>query len=635
MKYEHLLSPGRIGSLETRNRIAMAPMGSNLCEPDGTPGDRMLAYFEARARGGAGLVIVEVAAIAWPVGAANPNQLAISDDAFVPHLARLVERIHAHGAKAAIQLQHAGKVATRDIAAGRPMWVPSAPLPSAMDLFADLTHEDRDAALRDYFQPGAKAEYHEMTPADIAQLRVWFADAVERARAAGFDGVELHAGHGYVLSAFLSPHSNRRDDEYGGPLENRARLLLETVKEVRARVGTDYPLWCRLDGAEIDVADGITVDDACRSAAMAIDAGLDAIHVSAYADPGIGAAFTRAPLVHEPGGYIELARAVKRAIAPAPVLAVGRIEPEVGDDLIANGDADFVTMGRKLLADPDLPNRLAADRAADARPCIYSYRCVGNVFLTRGVRCAANPSTGREHELPVDVEPAPRSRRVVVVGGGPAGMETARVAAARGHTVTLFERGEHLGGRALLAARVEPAIGQLVAWQERQLGALGVDVRLGTDAAPRDVQACDPDAVVIATGAAVPVADARVAALLDGDAPDELTVYGGNGPAALFAAVMAERGARVTLASPHENFGVGLSPPRLWRTMDALRTFAATFAPNTVLEGTDAIAFEPWEAASQQHPYRGRIDVRYVGDCREVGLIDGAMLDAARTGRTL
>src|SRR5690242_21216 len=144
MSYEHLLSPGRIGALETRNRIVMAPMGSNLCEPDGTPGERMLAYYEARARGGAGLIIVEVAAIAWPAGAANPNQLAISDDRFVPGLARLVERIHAHGAKAGLQLQHAGKVATRDIAAGRPMSVPSVPPTSAMDLFGDLTAEDRN-----------------------------------------------------------------------------------------------------------------------------------------------------------------------------------------------------------------------------------------------------------------------------------------------------------------------------------------------------------------------------------------------------------------------------------------------------------------------------------------------------------
>src|SRR5262249_13064627 len=159
------------------------------------------------------------------------------------------------GAKAAIQLQHAGKVATRDIAAGRPMWVPSEPLPAAMDLFADLTAEDRNTALRDYFQPGAKAEYHEMTLDDIAQMRAWFASAVVRARDAGLDAVELHAGHGYIISAFLSPHANRRTDEYGGPLEHRARLLLEVVHDARDAVGREFPLWCRLDGAEIDVPD--------------------------------------------------------------------------------------------------------------------------------------------------------------------------------------------------------------------------------------------------------------------------------------------------------------------------------------------------------------------------------------------
>ncbi len=396
MKLQHLLSPGAIGALETRNRIVMAPMGSNLCEPDGTPNERMLAYYEARARGGAGLVIVEVAAIAWPAGAANPNQLGISHDGFIPYLHRIADVIHAHDAAAALQLQHAGKVATRDIVAGRPMWVPSAPAPAATDLFADLTHEDRDRALRDYFQPGASTEYHEMTGDDIAQLRRWFAEAAVRAKAAGFDGVELHAGHGYVLSAFLSPHSNRRGDEYGGDVRDRARLLVETVREVREAVGADFPLWCRLDGAELGVEDGISVADACRTARMAIDAGLDAIHVSAYANPGVGAAFTQAPLVHEPGGFVDLARAVKSAIAPAPVLAVGRIEPEVGDQLIAAGDADFITMGRRLLADPDLPRKLLHDHADDARPCIYAYRCVGNIFLTKGLRCTANPSTGRE-----------------------------------------------------------------------------------------------------------------------------------------------------------------------------------------------------------------------------------------------
>jgi 2,4-dienoyl-CoA reductase (NADPH2) len=634
MTYSHLLSPGRIGTLETRNRIVMAPMGSNLCELDGTPGDRMLAYYEARARGGAGLVIVEVAAIAWPVGAANPNQLAISDDSFVPHLARLVDRIHAHGARAAIQLQHAGKVATRDIAAGRPMWVPSEPLPAAMDLFTDLTAEDRNTALRDYFQPGAKAEYHEMTLDDIAQMRAWFAAAVLRAREAGFDAVELHAGHGYIISAFLSPHANRRTDEYGGPLENRARLLLDVVHDVRASVGRDFPVWCRLDGAEIDVPDGITVDDACRTAAMAAEADLDAIHVSAYADPGIGAAFTRAPLVHEPGGFVEFAAAVKQS-AGVPVIAVGRIEPSVGDELIANSRADFVAMGRKLLADPDLPNKLAASGEADVRPCIYSYRCVGNVFLTKGARCTVNPSTGREHELPQELEPAARVRRIVVVGGGPAGMETARIAAERGHHVTLLERESQLGGRARLAARIEPTIGDLLRWLEHRLEASGVDVRLGVNGWG-NIDALQPDVVVRATGAARPPGDADLATFLDREvAGIEVAVFGSNGPAAISAAVLAERGAIVTLTSPIENVGIGLSPPRLWRTMDALHRFGVT----VVLQGRkpdDAIDFGPPVQTSHQY-FGGRATYeRYdVGDCREAAFLDGAMLDAARVGRAL
>jgi 2,4-dienoyl-CoA reductase (NADPH2) len=628
-----LLSPGRIGTLETRNRIVMAPMGSNLCELDGTPGDRMLAYYEARARGGAGLVIVEVAAIAWPVGAANPNQLAISDDRFVPHLARLVNRIHAHGARAAIQLQHAGKVATRDIAAGRPMWVPSKPLPAAMDLFTDLTAEDRNTALRDYFQPGAKAGYHEMTLDDIAQMRAWFAAAVVRAREAGFDAVELHAGHGYIISAFLSPHANRRTDEYGGPLENRARLLLEVVHDVRTSVGRDFPVWCRLDGAEIDVPDGITVDDACRTAAMAAEAGLDAIHVSAYADPGIGAAFTRAPLVHEPGGFVEFAAAVKQS-AGVPVIAVGRIEPSVGDELIANGRADFVAIGRKLLADPDLPTKLAASGEADVRPCIYSYRCVGNVFLTKGARCTVNPSTGREHELPQELEPAARARRIVVVGGGPAGMETARIAAERGHHVTLLERESQLGGRARLAARIEPTIGDLLRWLEHRLDALGIDVRLSVDGSV-EVEALHADAVVEATGAAVPPSDARLAALLNQDVVGlDLTVFGGNGPAATTAAVLAERGATVTLMSPHENVGVGLSAPRLWRTLDALRRLGVAIVLQTDEAPSDAIDFRP-PGGIEYQKLRGVREFHRVGDRSGHEFLDRAFLDAARVGRAL
>jgi 2,4-dienoyl-CoA reductase-like NADH-dependent reductase (Old Yellow Enzyme family)/thioredoxin reductase len=593
-RWPRLLSPGRIGSLALRNRIVMAPMGSNLCEPDGTPGERMLAYFEARARGGVGLVVVEVAAIAWPEGAANPNQLAVSDDRFLPGLARLAERIHAHGAKAALQLQHAGRVATRDIVAGRPLLVPSEPPPMAVDLYRDLAPEDVRAATADFSRPGAKLHHKVMDAEDIARLRAQFAAAADRAKRAGFDGVELHAGHGYILSAFLSPHYNRRADEYGGAIENRARLFVETIREVRARVGRDFPIWARLDGAELDVADGISAADAQRTAELAEAAGLDALHVSAYADPGSGAAFTRAPLVHEPGGFAALAAGIKRRVA-IPVIAVGRLAPDDAEALLREGGADFVAMGRKLLADPDLPRKLAEGADGDVRPCIYSYRCVGNVFLTRGVRCSVNASTGREHEVPVVPERAARAERVLVVGGGPAGLEAARVAALEGHAVTLCERAERLGGAAALAGYVDPPIAELVAWLERQVRALGVEVRLGAALDADAIARVAPDRVVLATGArrarpAVPGADApHVLDLAALEAPlragslarGRVAVWGGGAIGLALGAHLARAGAEVTIVEAGARFGAGLAPPRLWRALDQLRSAGARLLAKT------------------------------------------------------
>jgi 2,4-dienoyl-CoA reductase-like NADH-dependent reductase (Old Yellow Enzyme family) len=246
-RFAHLLSPGRLGSLALRNRIVMTPMGTNQERADGRLGDAILDYYEARARGGVALVIAGVAAITWPDGACNPNQAALSDDRFLPDWEEFARRCHRHGAKAAAQLQHASKVAQEDVKAGRPMWVPSVLEAKAGDLFAELTREELAKATSAYQAPGAKAAYHVMTEDDVAFAVERFADAAARAQRAGLDGVELHAGHGYLLSAFLSPASNRRTDRWGGSLENRARLLVETIRAVRARVGAGFAVWCRLD----------------------------------------------------------------------------------------------------------------------------------------------------------------------------------------------------------------------------------------------------------------------------------------------------------------------------------------------------------------------------------------------------
>jgi 2,4-dienoyl-CoA reductase (NADPH2) len=496
--FRHLLAPGRLGSLELRNRIVMSPMGSNLAEKDGYLGERINRYYEERARGGVGLIVVGVGAIAFPAGACNPNQIAVSDDRYLPGLADLADRVHRRGAKLAIQLQHAGKVATQDIGAGRPLWVPSVLPPKVGDLFDDLTPEEVGGVTEYFARPGAKLRFHEMSRDDIGALVEMFAAAADRARRAGLDAVEIHAAHGYLVSSFLSLATNKREDEYGGPLENRGRLLVEVIRAVKDRVGADFPVWCRLDAREFRTENGIPVGDGRRAAEMAEAAGADAIHVSAYADPTSGVAFTDAPLVHESCGYVPLAEGIKRRVG-VPVIAVGRIEPEEAEAILEAGKADFIAMGRKLLADPELPMKLGEGRPEDIRPCIYCYTCVGKIFLNQRNCCAVNPATGREAEFGID--PAPAPRRVLVVGGGPAGMEAARVAALRGHRVTLCEKSRRLGGTLVFSSLVYQANGKLAEYLERQVRKLPVDLRLGQEVTSRFALEGKYDVVLVAVGA--------------------------------------------------------------------------------------------------------------------------------------
>lgn len=674
--FEHLLSPGRIGSLELRNRIVMSPMGSNLCEPDGHLGERILRYYEERARGGVGMLVVGVAAITWPDGACNPNQVAISDDVFLPGLRELARRAHEHGARAAVQLQHAGKVAVRDIVAGRPMWVPSIPDYKAGDLTSELTPEEMGRFVGSLRSKTARLAFHEMSEGDVAYLVDRFAEAALRARRAGFDGVELHAGHGYILSEFLSPASNRRQDAYGGPIENRARFLVETIRTVKERAGADFPVWCRIDGREYRTPGGIEPEDAQRAAELAEAAGADAIHVSAYADSTVGAAFTEAPLVHQPCGFVPLAEGVKQRVG-IPVIAVGRIEPEDGEALLARGGADFVSMARKLLADPWLAQKLTQGRRADVRPCIYCYTCVGRIFLNQGSACAVNPLSGREFEAGEATPPRVATpRRVLVVGGGPAGLEAARVAALRGHAVTLCERSRSLGGVLRISGHVNAPNARLVEWLERQVHALGVTVRLGEEVTPERAAALGADVALVATGAARPRgADGpdvwMVDDLVDADGKlrepgARIVVQGGGGVGLSLADHWSERGREVTVLEEGATFGAQLAPPRRWRVLAALRErgvellrrvrvdarAAGTVRFSLPLESEDA-SLAGWSAEERRYDTllvtggwqpdlslaealaASGLAVHAIGDCREVALVEGAMRDANRISRAL
>jgi 2,4-dienoyl-CoA reductase-like NADH-dependent reductase (Old Yellow Enzyme family)/thioredoxin reductase len=496
--FPYLLAPGHIGKLELRNRIIVASMGENLAEPDGFMGERIQRFYEERAKGGAALIIIGVAGVAHPAGTSNVNQVGISDDKFIPKLKQFADRIHAQGAKVALQLHHGGKVARMDIPGGRARLVPSEYVEDGGDLLTHLTDDEAATLTASMLQPGAVFDFHPMTTDDIKALIGRFADAAERAKRAGVDGVEIHGAHGYIISSFISPKTNKRTDEYGGSIENRARLLTEVIKAVRARVGNDFPVWCRLDGKEIMVDGGITEETAQQTAMLAEAAGADAIHVSVYGNPSKTAAFTRGMLIHERCGLVGFAEGIKKKVK-IPVITVGRIEPEDGDRLIREGKADFIAMARKMVADPELPAKLADGHPEDIRPCICCYSCVGEIFLNRPVLCAANPLAGREYE--VSVEPTKHKRRVLVVGGGPAGMEAARLAALRGHEVTLCEKGERLGGTLFFASILSPDNERLLHWIEAQVAKLPIAVRLNTEVNAALVKEIEPDVVIVAVGA--------------------------------------------------------------------------------------------------------------------------------------
>jgi 2,4-dienoyl-CoA reductase (NADPH2) len=663
--FAHLLAPGRLGPLALRNRILMTPMGTNQERTDGHLGERILDYYEARARGGVALVIAGVAAITWPEGACNPNQGALSDDRFLPDWEDFARRCHTHGALAAAQLQHASKVAQEDVKAGRPMWVPSVPEAKMGDLFAELTPEEVAKAAAAFQAPGAKVAFHVMSEADCAFVVERFSEAAARAQRAGLDGVELHAGHGYLLSAFLSPASNRRSDAYGGSLEGRARLLCETIRAVRARTGPGFALWCRIDAKEFRIPGGISEEDARRTAERAEAAGADAVHVSAYADPTSGIAFTDAPLVHQPAGFLPFAEAIKKRLR-IPVIAVGRLEPELADEAIRDGRCDFVAMGRKLLADPELPRRLAEGRPEAARPCIYSYRCVGNIFLREPATCTVNPALGREAEFAP--RPAARPRRVAVVGGGPAGLELARIAAARGHAVVLHERERALGGRARAAARLDAESARFLAWLEREARAAGVEIRLASEASAASL-AGSADLFVAATGArralpsgvapagAPPVEPAdRIAEILDALAPGRRIVVSGSDVIGVKAAeALAEAGHSVTLLEQGA-FAPEMGLPRRWRAADLLarrgvarvkgvteveriaggvRHRAGPQAAETpcdlLVEAGGLVADESLAAALRA----SGLDAHAIGDCRGPRYLEAALGEAARLALAL
>lgn len=487
-----LSSPGQIGTLTVPNRIFVTAMGVSLAEEDGTVGERLINYHVAHAKGGAGMIVTGVMGVAWPVGAVQPKQTAISDDRFLPGLKRLVDAVHAAGGRIATQLHHGGLVAGYSAEDGHPLWAPAIPPVFSGDFPSYFLPEEMAA-----FAGAVVPEIKILTKEDIAVAVQQFAAAAARAKAAGFDGIEVHGAHGYLLSSFMSPATNTRTDDYGGDLKGRARLLLEVVRAVRDTIGPDFPMWVKIDSREMGKKNGITIDHALELAPMVEAAGADGITISAYHDVGQGKLHSASNIPHEPGIHLEFAAAIRKVVN-IPVIASGRVELDRGQKALTDGQFDFLAMGRKILADPDLPVKLAEGRTEDIRPCIYCYTCVSTAYLREQVRCAVRSETGYED---LDWSPAVVPGHVVIVGGGPGGMEAARRLSQAGAKVTLIEKSDRLGGTLRFAALAYEPNERLLNWLRREIGNSSVDVRLKTQATPELIASLKPDKVIVAVGA--------------------------------------------------------------------------------------------------------------------------------------
>ena len=540
MALEKLFSPFSIGSLKLANRIVMPPMATNYATPEGFVTDRQIAYYVERARGGVGYITVEHTGI-HQQGKASPKMLMIHSDENAEKIKNLVEAVHAAGGKIVVQINHAGRQTFSKVT-GETIVGPSAvPVLPAMETPRELTIRE------------------------IEDLVATFTIAAERVKNTGADGVELHMAHGYLICSFLSPFSNKRKDRYGGTIAGRARFALEVLRSVRQRVGSGFPVICRLSGDEY-VAGGLNVEDTRQIAKLLEKEGADALHISACnAASGF---LNHPPYYVTEGVFVHLAEAVKARV-DIPVITVGRIRnPLMADQIIADGKADLISMGRALIADPRLPQKAKEGRLAEIIPCISCNKCIQTLRMD-SVRCSVNPETGNEGRF--RYSKADRSKQVWVVGGGPGGLKAAEIAALRGHQVKIFEKKNKLGGRVRLGANPpqKQVLNEFIDYLVRRVKSLGITIEMGKAFTSDMLEPVKPDVVIVATGAspqfpnwkgieesgALSVDDV----LADGaDIGARVLVVGGGGTGAEIADLLSEIGKKVTLVEMLEDIASDL-----------------------------------------------------------------------------
>ena len=573
MNYSRLFQQGKIGQLTLKNRVVMSPMGTSLAGPNGEVSDHLIAYYEERAKGGTGLIIVEFTSIDYELGRGMINQVRIDDDRFVPGMHRLANAVHKYGAKIFVQLHHAGREATPLWTGGKQIVAPSPVTCAAIGM-----------------------EPRELTTAEVKELVNKFVMGAVRCKLAGVDGVELHGAHGYLINQFLSPFTNLRTDEYGGSFENRMRFAKEIICGIKEKCGTGFPVTIRLSVDEFE-KDGMTVEMSQEAARYLESIGADGLHASCGNYNTMNKMIES--MMYEQGWRVYLAEALKKVVN-IPVITVGVIrEPEFAEKILVEGKADFIALGRAHIADPEWSKKAFEGREKEIRKCITCLYCTTK---SQGhVECSVNIRAGRELEFK-EMKRAEEKRNVAIVGGGPGGMEVARVLSLKGYQATIFEKEDHLGGQLHLVHTpiAKEKMNWIIDYHKNEMERLHVDVRLNKEASIDEIRALNPYAVFIATGAKPIIPDidgiglANVCNYEDvllerkAFANKKIAVMGSGMVCYSVARQLAENGSNVTLIDIPTATGAKVSVPTRMMILNRLKNLNVK-----ILEGQKAIQILP------------------------------------------